>query len=814
MDTRALNQLHDTGNEDVSAVADGVDLDLFTDDILVDQDGLVRVDLNGGLQIVAELLLVCNDLHRAAAKHEGGTHQYGVSDLGSSTNTRLDIGHRLALRLRNVEGEQELFEQIAVLSLVDRVAVGSNDLDTAASEGICKVDGSLSAERRNDALGIFKLDDIHHVLRRQRLKVELVGGGVVGGNGLGIVVDDDRLVARILDGGDRVNRGVVKLNTLSNTDGACAKHHDLLLVGHDGMVLTGVGGIEIRNIRIGVEGICHAEDGNDLVLMTEVPNVRLLHAPKSCNADVGESDHLGSLERCHVAHVCRKQLFHLHDALECVQEEGRDLGNVIKTLDGFAAAQKLTYRKYVIVLEHRQILSELLVGIRIKFLQVEVVCADLKRAHRFEETLLEVCADAHDLSRCLHLRAQGIGCRRELVKRESGKLCNHVVERRCLCRRGVGNSDLLEGHSDGDLRGYLCDGVSARLGCQRGGTGYTGIDLDEVIFLGLGMERKLHVTSTLDLERTDQIDRAVIEHLQLFVVQRKNGSDHDGVTGVHAYGVDILHAADRDDVVTRVSHHLKLDLLEALHALLDEDLMHGRELERVHTDLDQFLLVVGKAASRSAQRERGTKNDGIADVLSRNLCLIQGIGDLRGNGRLADRLAELLEHLSVLCLLDAGAAGSQKLYLTLLENALLLQLHRKVQTCLTADTGNDRIRSFIAKDLCDILQRQRLHINLIRNGRIRHNGCGVRVAKHYLVAFLLERKTSLRSCVVKFGSLTDDDRAGSDNHNLLQICSLWHCFVLQYILLLFTYFFIVTPLPIRSFRYGRSKRIFRTLPCR
>ena len=77
VDTGALDQLHDAGNEHIAAVTDGIDLNFAALNILVDQNGLVLVDLNGGLQIVAQLSLVGNDLHGAAAQNEGGATRTG-----------------------------------------------------------------------------------------------------------------------------------------------------------------------------------------------------------------------------------------------------------------------------------------------------------------------------------------------------------------------------------------------------------------------------------------------------------------------------------------------------------------------------------------------------------------------------------------------------------------------------------------------------------------------------------------------------------------------------------------------------------------
>ena len=41
MDTGALDVLHDAGDEDGFAVADGIDLDLFTEEVFVDQNRVV-----------------------------------------------------------------------------------------------------------------------------------------------------------------------------------------------------------------------------------------------------------------------------------------------------------------------------------------------------------------------------------------------------------------------------------------------------------------------------------------------------------------------------------------------------------------------------------------------------------------------------------------------------------------------------------------------------------------------------------------------------------------------------------------------------
>ena len=108
----------------------------------------------------------------------------------------------------------------------------------------------------------------------------------------------------------------------------------------------------------------------------------------------------------------------------------------------------------------------------------------------------------------------------------------------------------------------------------------------------------------------------------------------------------------------------------------------------------------------------------------------------------------------------------------LLENALLLELHCKVKTRLTADTGNNRIGTLGAKNSRHVLKGKRLHVNLVRNRRIGHNCRRIGVYENNLVALLTKCKTSLRARIVKLRRLTDNDRTGADDHNFFDVCSL------------------------------------------
>ena len=144
------------------------------------------------------------------------------------------------------------------------------------------------------------------------------------------------------------------------------------------------------------------------------------------------------------------------------------------------------------------------------------------------------------------------------------------------------------------------------------------------------------------------------------VAECHDGGDHHAVAGVDAYGVDVLHAADGDGVVVGVPHDLKFDLLVALDGLLHQNLMDGGESEGVETDFHQLVFIVGEAAAGAAESKGGTKHHRIADAPGGFLGFLQRVGNLGGDDRLADGLAQLLEKLPILGALDGLAGGAQQ----------------------------------------------------------------------------------------------------------------------------------------------------------
>ena len=81
MDAGFFDVLHDAGDDDVFAVAEGVDVDfdgVFEE--VVDEDGALLRILDGFLHVAGDAFAVVGDDHGAAAEDVAGAHEDGIAD--------------------------------------------------------------------------------------------------------------------------------------------------------------------------------------------------------------------------------------------------------------------------------------------------------------------------------------------------------------------------------------------------------------------------------------------------------------------------------------------------------------------------------------------------------------------------------------------------------------------------------------------------------------------------------------------------------------------------------------------------------------
>ena len=215
MHARLLDVLHDAADHDVLAVAERVDVDL--DRVVqeaVEQHRRIVRHLDRLAHVALEIAAVVDDLHRAAAEHVRRPHDERIADLVGGADRR-GLGARGAIRrLPQLEAMQHLLEALAVLGHVDHVGRRADDRHAVRREIARELERRLAAVLDDDAERLLDVDDLEHVLERQRLEVQAIGRVVVGRHRLRIAVDHDRLVAVLAQRHRGVHAAVVELDPL------------------------------------------------------------------------------------------------------------------------------------------------------------------------------------------------------------------------------------------------------------------------------------------------------------------------------------------------------------------------------------------------------------------------------------------------------------------------------------------------------------------------------------------------------------------------------------------------------------------------
>ena len=348
----------------------------------------------------------------------------------------------------------------------------------------------------------------------------------------------------------------------------------------------------------------------------------------------------------------------------------------------------------------------------------------LERADGLLERLLVGLADRHHLAHGLHLRTQAVFDGAELLERPARELEHHVVAaRRVLLERSVAPVwDLVERHARGELRGDERDREAGRLGGERGRARRARVDLDDHHAARLRVVRELHVRSAYDADRLDDLEGVALQALLELLVDREERCRAEAVARMHADGVDVLDEAHGDHLVLRVANNLDLKLLPVEDGLLDEALVSERGVEAAGADRAQLLDVVAEAAARAAHRVCGPDDHGIADLpLDEIDSILDGVDDSAARGLDTELLHRLLEHLAILAALDGAEVHADHLHAVLVEDALLGELHGKVEARLPAEVRQNGIGPLLLDYLLETRLVERFNVRGVRHHRVRHD---------------------------------------------------------------------------------------------
>ena len=122
---------------------------------------------------------------------------------------------------------------------------------------------------------------------------------------------------------------------------------------------------------------------------------------------------------------------------------------------------------------------------------------------------------------------------------------------------------------------------------------------------------------------------------------------------------------------------------------------------------------------------------------------------------------KLVKPFSVLRHIYAVCTCSEYIY------AVFTQKIRKLYSCSAAECHNNTVRIFGFYNIHYILFCKRLKIKPVRSIEVGRNRFGVIVYNYNFIAFFLQCPNAMNGRIVKFDTLTDSYRTGTENDNRL-----------------------------------------------
>ena len=625
------------------------------------------------------------------------------------------------------------------------------------------------------------MHDLEDVLERERLEVQAIGRVVVGRDGLGVAVDHDGLEPVLAQRERRMHAAVVELDALADPVGAAAEHDDLLAVGRTRLAFLFVRRVHVRRAR--VELGCARVDAlvgrTHRQRMAPGPHDVLRGPEKRGEAAIGEPV---ALQREHLAGIdgldrtAAQALLGRDEILDLRQEPRVDVRELVHFVERHPDAEGVGDVQDPL----RTRVTHLgLDRIAIGRLLVETVDTRLEAAQGLLHGLLEGAAHGHHLADGLHLRREAAVGLRELLEGEPRDLRDDVVDRR-LERRGRGAAgdvvlQFVERVTDGELRRHLRDRETGRLGGERRRTRHARIHLDDDHAAVERADRELHVRAAgVDADLAQDRQRGVAHDLVLLVRERLRRRDRDRVAGVDAHRIEVLDRADDDAVVLGVPDDLHLEFLPADQGLLDQEFLRRRGFETALADDQEFLAVVRDAAAGPAERERRPDDRRETDHRLHLQGFLDAVRDRGTRGSEADAAHGLLELLAILGLVDRLSGRADHLDAVLLEDAALGEVEGAVERRLATHRGQQGVGPLGRDDLLEHLPAERLDVRDVGEPRVGHDGRGVGVHQDDPVALLAQRLAGLGAGIVELARLPDDDGAGADDQDALDVSAFWH----------------------------------------
>ncbi len=247
-----------------------------------------------------------------------------------------------------------------------------------------------------------------------------------------------------------------------------------------------------------------------------------------------------------------------------------------------------------------------------------------------------------------------------------------------------------------------------------------------------------------------------------------------------AHRIDVLDRTDDNAVVGAVADDLHLVFFPAEHRFFDQHFRGRGGFQPAGDDLFELFLVVGDAAAGAAQGEAGPDDGGQAGHGECGAGFLERVGDGGAGGFDADFGHRVAEFQPVLGAVDDVGLGADQLDAVPRQSAVVEKFHRGVERGLPAHSRQQGVGFLAGDDFFDDLGGDRLDVGCVREAGVGHDGGGVGVDQDDAVALGFQGFAGLSAGVVELAGLADDDRAGADDHDGVDVGALGHSMTLLF----------------------------------
>ena len=243
---------------------------------------------------------------------------------------------------------------------------------------------------------------------------------------------------------------------------------------------------------------------------------------------------------------------------------------------------------------------------------------------------------------------------------------------------------------------------------------------------------------------------------------------------MHAHRIKILDRADDDAIVLAVAHDLHFEFFPTEQRLFDQQLVRGRQVEPALAQVDELVLVVGDAASGTAQGERRADHRRKPDRRLHFVRLCKVMRDPRARRSEADAGHRRLELFPVFGLVDRLFRSADQLDIEARQHAFAREVQCTIERGLSAHGWQQRVGPLALDHFGDHRPGNGLDVSHVGHPRIGHDRRRIGIDQDDLVAFLAQSRARLSARIVELARLANDDRACPDDENALDVAALRH----------------------------------------